>query len=303
MNIDTTLKVTEIQRFCMHDGPGIRTTVFFKGCPLRCAWCHNPETQNADAELLFYSNKCIGCSACAEVCPSGAHTVKGTHIYDRDKCIFCFECAESCPAVALETCGKDLTVGHILSELEKDRAFFGKDGGVTLSGGEPFVQKNIVDLLKACKDKDFSVAVETCGHANTDVVLAAVPFVDLFLWDIKDTDSQRHKQYIGTDNALILKNLHAVDGSGARIRLRCILVNGVNTFASHYLKIAETAASLSNCEGVELLPYHAYGGSKTKLIGGEDNGRRDWIPEKAELERAIKIISEQGVKAFCNGLN
>ena len=156
MNTEMKLRVTEIQRFCMHDGPGVRTTVFLKGCPLRCAWCHNPETQKSIAELLFYQNKCIGCGECTISCPQGAHAIEKQHVIDREKCILCAECAKGCPTGALEICGNKYTVEEILSIAEKDRAFYGKSGGVTLSGGEPFAQgEAVIELLKACKEKGF----------------------------------------------------------------------------------------------------------------------------------------------------
>ncbi len=299
MNTEIKLRVTEIQRFCMHDGPGIRTTVFLKGCPLHCAWCHNPETQKTSAELLFYQNKCIGCGNCISSCTQDAHIIKEQHTVDRAKCTLCAECAKNCPTGALEICGNTYTVKEILSVVEKDRAFYGDFGGVTLSGGEPFAQKErIVALLKACKEKGFHTVIETCGYADADVLCAAIPFVDLFLWDIKDTDDERHKKYTGGSNKKILENLAMADATGARIRLRCILINGINTEEGHYRGIAEIASSLSSCEGVELLPYHAYGGTKTVFLGGEENGRKDWIPKAEQLEQAKLILKDRGINVF-----
>ena len=291
MSTEIKLRVTEIQRFCMHDGPGIRTTVFLKGCPLRCAWCHNPETQKYKSELLFYPKKCIGCFACEISCPNGAHILKETHQINREKCISCRKCVENCPTGALEICGKETSIEEILSIAEKDRAFYGNDGGITLSGGEPFAQgKAVTELLKACKEKGFSVAVETCGYADSDVILAALPYIDLFLWDIKDTDGVRHKQYTGVENDKILKNLSLVNEWNAKIRLRCILVNGVNTEERHYAAVAELASRIHRLDGVEFIPYHAYGGTKSVFLGGGDSGRKEWIPVTAELEIAKTIL-------------
>lgn len=298
MSIDTTLKITEIQRFCMHDGPGVRTTVFLKGCPLRCAWCHNPETQKGGAELLFYPNKCIGCEICAAVCPVGAHRFEKTHTVDRERCIGCLACAGGCPAGALEQCGRDMTVEEILSVVEKDRAFYGDAGGVTLSGGEPFAQKETVELLKACRERGISTAVETCGYADASVLLEAAPCVDLFLWDLKDTDPERHLANTGASNRLILQNLRLINEKRARIRLRCILVSGVNTMASHYKNVAEIAHTLDNLEGVELIPYHAYGGAKATFLGENDSGRREWIPTEAQIEEARAILTDCGVRVI-----
>ena len=293
------LRVSEIQRFCMHDGPGLRTTVFLKGCPLRCAWCHNPETQSSRAELLFYSSKCIACGACASVCTEGAHGIGEKHTLDREKCTACGVCAELCPTCALELCGKDMSFDEIFSVIEKDRAFYGELGGVTLSGGEPLMQKDsAVSFLAECKARGFSTAIETCGYADSEVLRAALPYVDLFLWDIKDTDSERHKKYTGVGNESILKNLSIADQSGARIRLRCILVNSVNTDEAHYTAIAKLEKSLRNSDGIELLPYHAYGGTKAQFIGGENNGVKEWIPKEQQIDQAKLIMKALGANVI-----
>jgi len=296
MNTDTILKVTEIQRFCMHDGPGVRTTVFMKKCPLRCAWCHNPETQKFKSELLFYPQKCIRCSVCDISCPNDVHFLNEKHVIDREKCILCGECVKHCPAGALEICGNEYMVEEILAVLEKDRAFYCENGGVTISGGEPFAQgEAVIKLLKACKENRLSTVVETCGYADPDVILASLPYVDLFLWDIKDTNSARHKKYTGVDIEKIINNLLLVNEMNARIRLRCILIAGVNTDESHYFAIAELANKINSLDGVELIPYHAYGGTKAVFLGGEDNGRKEWIPTAEELEHASSILKEQGI--------
>ena len=299
MNTDIKLKVTEIQRFCMHDGPGVRTTVFLKGCPLRCAWCHNPETQKSTRELAFYQNKCIMCGSCVNACKNSAHAINERHTVDRKKCTLCSECAKKCPTGALDICGTDMSIEEILSVLEKDRAFYGDIGGITLSGGEPLGQNDAaLELILACKEKGFNTAIETCGYVDSDVLEKVIPFVDLFLWDIKDTDAERHKQYTGVTNEKILKNLALADASGAKIRLRCILVNGVNTTEHHYREVAKIALSLSGCEGVEIIPYHAYGGTKAVFIGALDNGKSEWIPNSEQINEAKNIIKNMGVCVF-----
>lgn len=299
MNTEMKLRVTEIQRFCMHDGPGVRTTVFLKGCPLRCAWCHNPETQKSSAQLLFYKNKCIRCGACIASCPQNAHVIEKQHVIDRVKCTLCAECAKGCPTGALEICGNMYTTDEILSVVEKDRAFYGDLGGVTFSGGEPFVQKEgMVALLKACKERRFHTVIETCGYADADVLCEAIPFVDLFLWDIKDTDDERHKKYTGVSPKKIWDNLVLADAKGAKTRLRCILINGINTNEAHYHKVAEIASSLLHCEGVEWIPYHAYGGTKDTFLGGENSGRKEWIPTPEQMEKAKESLKSAGVNFF-----
>ena len=295
MNTENTLTVTEIQRFCMHDGPGIRTTVFLKGCPLRCTWCHNPETQAYKSQLLFYPTRCIGCGECAARCPQKAHILDKTNRLDREKCQGCFTCTEVCPAVALDVCGTAMSIEEILNILEKDRAFYGAEGGITLSGGEPFAQKSVIPLLKACKERGFSTAVETCGQIDEEILREAIPCVDLFLWDIKDTDTERHKKYTGVSNEKILSNLKIANESGAKIRLRCILVNGINTDVDHYQAVADLAKTIKNPDGVEWIPYHAYGGTKATFLGRPDNGMPQWIPTADQLKKAKEILSSRGI--------
>lgn len=287
---DVELRITEIQRFCMHDGPGLRTTVFLKGCPLRCAWCHNPETQKSAFELLYYAKKCIGCGACL-ACPNEAHSFGDLHEIDRGKCAVCGACAAACPTGALEIAGKSLKIPDIVAEIKKDAAFYGEKGGVTVSGGEPFAQpEGLISLLEACKKEGIGCAADTCGCFDPSYLLRAVPLCDIFLWDIKDTDPQRHRRYTGAELSPILDNLYHADSLGARIRLRCVLVNGVNTDEAHYRRVNEIALSLHNCDGIDVLPYHAYAGAKATFLGLPDNGRPEWIPGDDTVARANEIM-------------
>lgn len=291
------LPVAEIQRFCMHDGPGVRTVVFFKGCPLRCTWCHNPEMRKAEQEMLFYPQKCIFCGACVSACPTGAQVIHPERQFERDMCRACGLCAEVCCTNALVPVAREMTVEEILVAVMKDQAFYGETGGVTLSGGEALIHgEGIIALLTACKEAGLNTAVETCGYFDEELIPDLTSAVDLFLWDVKDTDDDRHKAYTGVSNRRILENLRRVDALGGRTRLRCILVNGVNTDTAHYAALAEIALGLAHCEGIEFLPYHAYGGSKTVALGLEDSGRLDWIPDAETVSMAAAFVQNLGVR-------
>lgn len=282
----------------MHDGPGIRTTVFLKGCPLKCAWCHNPETQSRRRELLFYTNKCIGCGSCA-ICNRNAHRFSQLHTLDRGLCMGCGKCVDECPTGTLEIAGREYSLEELVEIIEKDRAFYGTTGGVTISGGEPFMQaEEVVRLLMRCKERGIHTAIDSCGYFPAEILKHAVPLTDLFLWDIKDTDSQRHEEYTGVSNERIIRNLKLADSMGARTRIRCILVNGVNTTEKHYHDIAEIYHQLKNCEGVEFIPYHSFGGTKYVALGKTGGGSDAWIPSKKQISDAKNDLRQRGIPVF-----
>lgn len=298
-NLNLTLPVTAVQRFCMRDGPGVRTTVFLKGCPLSCLWCHNPETRRREAELMVYPARCVGCLSCVPVCPTGARRVDsaGAVTYDRTLCVACGACAEACCAEALLPAAREMTVADLAELVARDAAFYGETGGLTLSGGEPMAHPDgALALLRACREQGMTTAVETCGYFSPALLPPLAEAAHLLLWDVKDTDSARHFAHTGVPCEPILDNLRAADRLGATTRLRCILVAGVNTDEAHYAALADLWESLSHCEGVELLPYHAYGGAKALPLGLPDNGRREWIPTEETVNVAKHFLRERGVR-------
>ena len=286
------LPVTKIQKFCTGDGPGIRTTVFLKGCPLRCVWCHNPETQSADREFFYTEKFCVACGSCCAVCPMGAHTiVDGRHVLDRGKCTRCMQCVSACFSMALETCSTPQTVEEIYAEVLRDKAFYGKTGGVTVSGGEPMLYADAVaKLFGRLRAAGVNTAMETCGFFEQEKLRAVLPVTDLFLWDIKDTDENRHRKNTGVSFGKIRENLLAADAMGAKTLLRCILIRGINAEQGHLEAVARLYGSLKNCRGVELLPYHTYGDSKRTQLGLPTSAHPEWIPAAEDLQSAKAFL-------------
>ena len=299
---DYSVPVSNIQRFSIHDGPGIRTTVFLKGCHLCCAWCHNPETQRQALEVLYTPNNCIGCSACLTSCTAGAHDLnaESNHTFDVHRCSGCMLCVGVCPTGAIDAAGKMMSVQEILDTVLRDKAFYGADGGITLSGGEPLIHNVCLTLLQLSKENGIATAVQTSGFFDMEVtdLERLADLTDVFLWDFKDGNEERHEQYTGKSNDKIIDNLLRLDKMlnklAKYIILRCIMVKTVNMDADHFSAIAKIFKLLRNCTHIELVPYHALGGGKYKQLGYSDNGRPEWIPSSTDMEAAKRMLQGLG---------
>ena len=289
-------KIFDIQRFSVHDGPGIRTTVFLKGCPLKCIWCHNPESQKATVSVAYYSHKCASCGACAAACDAKMHTIVGErHVFDRSGCIKCGKCADACINGAIEILGRKESTDAILSEVARDRLFYkNSGGGMTVSGGEPFMQSEfLIELLKGAKELNIHTAIETCGFAKSEDIIEAAEYTDIFLFDIKETDDTRHKELTGVPFSPIKDNLMLLNSLGAKIVLRCPLVPDVNTRIEHLEAIARLATELDSVSEVNVMAYHLLGNSKYDALEMENKMKdREAMTDQQKAE-CIRIISEK----------
>lgn len=280
-------KIINIQKYSIHDGPGIRTTVFFKGCPLSCAWCHNPESQSFQAQVMFDGEKCAGCGMCAGICRSGAVTVSGGRsVTDTEKCVCCGECLDFCVNGARSIAGKEYTVTELLREIEKDQIFYETSGGgVTLSGGEVMVQDMdyIEALCRRLRRRGYHIAVDTCGYAPQENFARLLSYVDLFLYDIKLLDDEKHRRYTGQSNAGILENLRYLSENGADIQIRIPVIGGVNDTEEELGRIAAFLREQVMVRGVKLLPYHKLGAEKYGRLGMERREEAFYVPSGEQM--------------------
>lgn len=291
--------ITNIQKYSIHDGDGIRTTVFFKGCPLKCIWCHNPETQRFEKELQYDKEKCLGCGACARACPQGAISmVEGKPVLDKSLCSLCGKCEVYCPEGIRETVGREYPVKALVKELMKDRMFYEQSGGgVTLSGGEVMTMSSdyIVAIAKELQKEEISLTIDTCGYVPFKKFEAILPYVDTFLYDVKVMDPELHKKYIGVDNQLILENLVKLSEAGARIYIRIPAVKEVNGNEKNMLDTIQFLKEHNITPAqVNLLTYHNTGSSKYPKLDMEYQGNDLHAPSKEEMEGFVKLFKDAG---------
>ncbi len=260
--------VFNIQRYSLHDGPGIRTIPFLKGCPLACKWCSNPESQKPQPEIMYQKSNCIHCGKCFEACRYGALSKENPYMVDRDRCVACGACAEVCPTNALVLKGKKMTVWEVIHELQKDENIYRRsDGGITLSGGESLSQPKFTrELLRACKERGWHTAIETTGMTTKEIIESVMPFVDLALTDIKIIDPSIHKKVTGVDNQIILENLIRISNLTKTI-VRIPVIPNVNDNIEAIREIAEFTKLMKNINEIHLLPYHNFGENKYNLLG------------------------------------
>lgn len=284
--------VFDIKRFAVHDGDGIRTTVFFKGCPLKCLWCHNPEGISPEPQLAYYSHKCAGCGECVNICSRKAHKIEnGMHSFNRELCVHCGKCEEVCLGNALKLYGKEYTLQELLPILLEDRDFYDNSGGgVTISGGECLLHADFCrELLMELKKENIHTAVDTCGFISKEAIDKVMPYTDIFLYDIKAIDENIHIKCTGQSNKIILENLKYIDDSGKNIEVRIPYVPGYNSNEKD--KIINIIKKFNNITKVRVLAYHNYAGSKYDALYMKKT-LPSVVPSDKEVEQFQKKINQ-----------
>jgi pyruvate formate lyase activating enzyme len=296
--------IFNIQKYSVHDGPGIRTTVFLKGCPLHCPWCHNPEGISHRREIVVLESRCLGCGECRLACRYGTVIPGDGPLPPRNEvCELCGACVEACPAQGRRMIGQEMSVDQVLETVLQDRVFYeDSGGGVTFSGGEPLSQADFLrGLLEACRGRGLHTAVDTCGLARPEDALAVAALTDLFLYDLKFMDDTKHRRFTGVSNGLILENLRALGRLHGRIWLRVPIIPGINDNEADLKATARFAATIPGVQQVNLLPFHRTGLPKSERLGKESNLAELQPPSGEAMNRAVAIFREVGLAVKTGG--
>ena len=296
--------IFNIQKYSVHDGPGIRTTVFLKGCPLDCPWCHNPESISRQREIVVMENRCIGCGECRLACRYGtAIPGDGSLPAKNEVCDLCGACVDACPTEARRMIGREMSVAEVLHHIMADQTFYeGSGGGVTFSGGEPLSQPEFLrSALEACRAQGLHTAVDTCGLARLEHLLAVTPFTELFLYDLKFLDETKHRRYTGVSNTLILSNLETLGRIHPRIWIRIPVIPGINDSEAELEATARFVASIPSIQQVNLLPFHRTGLPKNTRLGRDRSMADVQPPTSAAMERATAVFASHGLIAKTGG--
>ena len=297
--------IFNIQTYSIHDGPGIRTTVFFKGCPLRCRWCQNPESQAFQPELMFQSENCTGCGTCEKACPQKAVRMEnGRPVTDRKRCTACGACAPACPAEARSICGEYRTVEEVFRTVQRDILFYkASGGGVTASGGEALCQADFVlELFEKCREAGMTTVLDTTGYAHRETLDRFADVTDLFLYDLKHIRTEEHRKLTGVSNRRILENLKHLIRRGCAVEIRMPIVPGMNDSEEILLETADLLLTeLDKVPPVALLPYHSMGESKLERLDREREKLSLRAPEPEKMERLCTLLKERGIEAHIGG--
>ena len=307
-----TFNIFDIKRYAINDGPGIRTTLFFKGCPLRCAWCHNPESWSTEPQLVYRQSRCIGCQTCVSTCPNHLleMTTEGIRPTDTDQCRGCNLCTQECPTRALEMCGREWTLDELMAEVEKEREVMTQSGGgVTLCGGEPLMHpEEALALLTELKQRGFHTAVDTSLQTSPTIVGRVAPVTDLFLADLKLMDSAQHKQYTGKENELILNNIRLLNQLGADFWIRIPLIEGVNADDENIIATADFLSSLTSWKSrrIHLLPFHDVAQEKHRRLFSLHSPLSTLhnsfsIPNDETLQHIVSLFESRGYRVIVGG--
>ncbi|MHA1617273.1 MAG: glycyl-radical enzyme activating protein [Candidatus Njordarchaeales archaeon] len=297
--------IFDIKRYAIHDGPGIRTTVFMKGCPLKCWWCHNPEGISSSKDLTYFEYKCIRCKTCVKVCPVNAIAFEGEkQVIDRVACVKCGICAESCPTGALKLVGYEVTVDELMEEIQKDILLYDySEGGVTFSGGEPLFQPLFLkEALKECKKRDIHVALDTSGYASPEVFESIIEYVDLFLYDLKLLDDEEHQKYTGVSNKIIKKNLITLmeEGRGKDVILRFPIIPGITDTEKNLNELINFVSQLKKINEIDILPFHDVS-EKYNRLGMEYKMKVHKAPSEKKLDYIKEKLEEIGLLVKIGG--